>query len=783
MTGTVVDSLTRAPLPLATVRLDGTDRGTIAGKDGRFNIRLQPGDHRLVVSYVGYQRRGVDLTVSVRRIDLAIALAPSIAQTGPIVVTPEDPARRLLRFAIARKQLQRDSLESYSHTLYTRFVAAADTSTAGRATGRGDTTIVTIFESYSRGYFRKPDEYFNEIFQRRQTANVPPQGNFVVFGTNLSAYDDFVRILGEDIYTPFHPDALDFYNVEIAYVTRDADSTPIAHLLVTPTSGDRRAFSGSIDLNARTFAPLKVDLEPNRAVQLPFDASLHYKQTFDVVDDRFVVPTGMHIAASVSAEILWLFSPRLDINIETVAYDYRTNVPLDDDLFAQRRVEASETAESIDSTFWESSEVLPLSTAERDAYEEIRVHLEAPDSLSSDGGGLFGRVLGEIPRVVGRLNRRPFTGVEDVFRYNRIHGAYTGIGLCDEVIDGVLATVKGGYGFADERWYGEIAGKVWLDRTEHFAIDASAYRRLARRDNPWIVTAQGITPLALVFGSDYGDYYYSNGFEGGIEASSGQLRFLRRDQYIRPNRFRVFFRAEDHESARNRTEFSLLGRDDTFRPNPPAMDGTMRSIGGEINLAFAPGRRFGRIGLQLTAEVSDPDLLPTAFTFEQYTGTFFLTTRTLPLWQLDVRFSGGYSRGQVPPQRFFSLESAVSSIAGEAAFRGMSVKEFYGDRFASVSLEHNFGEIIPGILRIPNIASFGIEFLLLGRAGWTSFSPETRMFTNTTLPSTDATSDRYYYEAGIGINRLLFFFRVDLSARFSQVESPTLRFTFTGATN
>ncbi len=115
-------------------------------------------------------------------------------------------------------------------------------------------------------------------------------------------------------------------------------------------------------------------------------------------------------------------------------------------------------------------------------------------------------------------------------------------------------------------------------------------------------------------------------------------------------------------------------------------------------------------------------------------------------------------------------------------FRGMGVKEFYGDRYAAISLEHNFGEVIPGVLRIPNIASFGIEFILLGRAGWSAFSEQTRLYTSTTLPSTNITGDRYYYEAGLGLNRVLLFFRVDLSARLSQVEKPKFFFTVSGAT-
>ena len=90
--------------------------------------------------------------------------------------------------------------------------------------------------------------------------------------------------------------------------------------------------------------------------------------------------------------------------------------------------------------------------------------------------------------------------------------------------------------------------------------------------------------------------------------------------------------------------------------------------------------------------------------------------------------------------------------------------------------------MIPGILRIPDIASFGIEFILFGGVGWTSFSEETMKYTRTMLPTTDITTDKAYYEIGVGINRVLLFFRVDVNARLSQRTIPEFRVTLSGAT-
>ena len=90
--------------------------------------------------------------------------------------------------------------------------------------------------------------------------------------------------------------------------------------------------------------------------------------------------------------------------------------------------------------------------------------------------------------------------------------------------------------------------------------------------------------------------------------------------------------------------------------------------------------------------------------------------------------------------------------------------------------------MIPGLLRIPNNAAFGIEFITFGSVGWSQFSPRTLEYTGTDLPSTDTTRERTYYELGLGINRVLLFLRFDVNVRFSQRDNPDWRITVSSAT-
>lgn len=55
VTGRITDNTTSSPLPGTTILVSGTDYGTVADKNGRFSLKLPPGQHPLRASFVGYE--------------------------------------------------------------------------------------------------------------------------------------------------------------------------------------------------------------------------------------------------------------------------------------------------------------------------------------------------------------------------------------------------------------------------------------------------------------------------------------------------------------------------------------------------------------------------------------------------------------------------------------------------------------------------------------------------------------------------------------------------------
>ena len=167
--GVVRDASSGDTLAAAIVRVLGTSYGTITNERGTYSLKVDLGNHVLRFSSLGYRPDTVGVTLDADR-EMHISLERSPIVLPEVVVSSEDPAVAIIRKAIANKRRWRDRLSSYTLNAFTRQTLYRDTS------------IASITESYTRGYWQRGDTLREVVVQRRQTENIPEGQNFASVG-------------------------------------------------------------------------------------------------------------------------------------------------------------------------------------------------------------------------------------------------------------------------------------------------------------------------------------------------------------------------------------------------------------------------------------------------------------------------------------------------------------------------------------------------------------------------------------------------------------------------
>lgn len=739
LSGTVRDAVTNSPLPAANIRVLGTTKGTVANSMGVYRLVLERDRFTVAYSYIGYRSDTLHVTLEESK-EYSPRLQPSAIQMSEVLVTNEDPAIAIMREVIDRKKEWIANLKSYQFDAFTRLVM------------RSDTTIAAITESYSTGYWRQGDTLREVIRQKRQTENLRRGVRVAVGGFIVNFYDDDINFTGFHFVGPTSPEAFDYYDFKLLR-TRQRDETPVYTIGVMPKSRMTPLFRGKLDVIGDTYSLVAVDMSPNEAFTIPFASrfDLRYTQQFGFYENRYWMPMDIGLSGDIEVNLAGFSFPRIVVEQSSLIYDFKINRELPDSVFKQaRRIELANAAK-FDSVFWAQHDVLPLTQEEHKAFKVLD-STQTLDKQFKPSGPLSG--------LTSLINTLGYGRI----RYNRAEGLYLGLkGSRDSVIEGFSLLGSAGYGFSDRRGKYALGIARYFDSGRRYGFELEGYRGFSNIPDEEYYVPTVIALAAVTNKSDYRDYFYSNGWRGTFQA-----------QPLRRLSLHLEYRNEDQRSAANTADFSIFDRSKPFRSNPLIVDGTMRNVG--VRLRYGDEEvPFGLVtqnSAELEVEHSNRGILASSFDFtrmifrgEARIATF--SSRLLFPPTLNIKLTAGTSTGSLPPQRVFSLESRYDALGPFGVLRTGDVKEFAGDRFVSVSIEHNFRSMPFLLLDIPYLYRNSIELILHGAVAQT--------WSSSSLPF-GRTTDGWYSEAGIGLNRLMSLFRLDVSYRFMQPRGFFLTF-------
>ena len=739
LSGSVRAARTGEPIPNAIVRVEGASRGTICNSEGNYHLRLPEGQYTLVASCLAYGADTVVLTLAANAA-LDFVLTPSEIDLPEIIVTGEDPAYAIIRQAIANKRNWINRLKSYQMEAFTRQVL------------RKDTTIASVTEAITKGYWRQGDTLREVTRQRRQTENIDQGMNFASVGRILNFYDENVRFLGYSFPGPIADDAFDHYRYKLLRTLTSQDNE-VCEIEMKPRSNVIPQFSGMMSIAGGTFALVAVDVEPNQTFLLPFvkEKRIRYRQQFAQFERTYWLPADIRIEGRFTIGVPLFSVPTIGFSQTSVITDYEINVPIPDSIFQKPRLVVDSSAAKYDSTLWSGSAVLPLTAEERSAYatldssKTLEVQFRPGGILMTLGGGDSG-AASTIIDVVD-------------LSFNRVEGAHLGIRYSTDDLTSWLG-VRGGvaYGLSDKQT--KFSGGLTVFPT----VDKKLQMGVAYEQNLTVIPEGGFygtvfnSLTSLLVRNDYSDYYKKRGWKVFASYSPGRIV-----------RTKVSFLLERHSSVEKSTDFGILRSAGTYRNNPRIDVGDFRTVLLEVGLGreAVPLDLVSRNTLDLSVEHS----IGGRFDFVRYhaSGTALIPTmgrRFLAPAVLRLRLSAGASGGSLPRQRMFSIESASSGLGPFGVMRGMRVKEFLGLQYVALNVEHNFRSLPFLWLDIPFLYRNNIEFIIHGGAA-TSATEEFCRITCSGLPDTNG----WYSEIGFGISRIFELVRCDFTWRLSSPRS------------
>lgn len=740
VSGSVRSMESSEPISHVTVRVLGTGRSTLTNADGEYRLVLEPGLWRLKFTHVAHYTVESDVNLGSRDSTLDVIMKSSVIELPGIDVYSRayDPAQKIILEAIRRKQDILERIHDYRYDAYIKFVL--------RDLARSPDSAESIFlltETQTTAYWEQPDKYKEVITARKQSSNIDPENNLVTVGEILNFNKNRIEIDKYSVVSPTAEDALDFYNyylLDTVYL----DSQPVYRLEIEPKSEADPLFVGTIDVADSTYDVVRVDVGLNEAARFEFVSDTRYSQRFALFENEYWMPIEIQFSAEIHFGVKLPVIPK-DLSFTHTAslYDYAFDEGHPSGTFDEYLIVVEEEADEIDSAAWAARQTIPLTDDEEAAYVRI-------DSVEQTPKPIGTRLLQGLGIATALL----VFGDEDIVHYNRVEGAYLGLGIKPHFLNHDLRLdLRTGYGFKREKAQHHYG--AWYRLSDRHKLWVGAYWKDEVQKRSTVVADDDHNPTfgAYFFRLDPFDYYREKGFS-----------LLTNLKLLNQTRLRLEYRDFEQHSLPRVTDHAVFPSDSYGgRENPAIADGHLRSVYGALTYDSRPLiRRKGldvRIGASemtmavLFAETASPDLIDNDFDFTRYGLWAMRRQRTLGLGVTTISGMVGASTGDLPPQRYFSVDHGESIYNAFHQPRGVGTlvrKNFYGDRAALVAVVHDFDQQLWRKSRIPVIEDIPLTLSIHGAAFWSEFRNGSPTLDAQYLP----TAPTAYTEVGLGLGNL-----------------------------
>lgn len=445
--GRIVDQQTGETLPFSNAFIKGTLTGVVSDFDGVFQITIPASTDSLSFNVMGYHDQSIALSAFSADTNL-VEMRPQTFAINEIKVTPDDAPRRLMKDVIKHKpnndpaKHRRSQFEKYVRWEY-------DVNNIGEKSRlfKGTDDLMK-FDSDSNRYL---PVYFSETLSFNETQKKPRRmrstiiaddvkgidvfkqyeiGGFsTALDQEISFYDNVVKLLGVGFVSPIADNALQYYKyyiVDSCY--SKVDSAMIYTVKFRPKNEGDKTFIGTLDVDTRRFAVMRVDAEMPKYTNINFVKKFNINSTYQFINDT--IPFYGTNEMEVRVDYMPVNSSKKRLEIKCRMYNsqdkVQVNMPGELELSAkalQYETIRQKGYRDRDSLFWAERRHDELSERDLEATSSI-------DSLNNVGNvkkfNLFAKMGLTGFLDCGKIELGPYT---EVFNSNKVEGIHLGMGV------------------------------------------------------------------------------------------------------------------------------------------------------------------------------------------------------------------------------------------------------------------------------------------------------------------------------------------------------------------
>lgn len=780
--GVVQENETGEPIPFVSVSFVNSNIGTITDFNGEFFLETKRATDSIIFSSMGYKRIVKPVTRNVYQ-EISIILEPDNYNIEEVIITPgENPAHPILKNIIANKEKHHpQNIEAYHCEIYNKvqvdinnvddefrkrkvfnqFQFVFENVDTSSLTGKPYLPIL-LTETLSDYYYSVKPSKEHEVIKANKISGTENESLSEFTGRmyqKLELYDNFITIFEPGFVSPIADFGLMYYKyflIDSLFV----NDNWCYKISFKPKRKQERTFSGYFIVADTCFAIVETQLRISEDANINFIndymATLHYE---DVEDSTWFLTEEKHIVDfNLTDKALGFFGRK------TTSYK---NISLNDDfpnniINAKTNTSLAIKASEKDDEFWELHRHDKLTEKEENIYEMVDSIRNVPLFRTVEDV-MF--LLTNYYYIIGPFEYGPYY---KTYSSNYVEGHRIRIGgrTSNAFSTKVMFNGHVAYGFKDEKFkYGIGALYIFSKNPRISAGFQYLYDRkqLGQSDN--------------AFSED-----------------NFMTTLLRRS----PNK--TLTMVEEYTAHLEREWYQGLSNTITFKHSTiyPVEAIPFEYMNGEVDPVSVPSitsseislktrfakdekflyGEFTRVSLGTTSPVFEfnvsvglKDFLEGDYDYVKLNANISDKLEINPIGHLRYSLDAGKIYGKLPFPLLELHQGNETYAHDHLSFNMMNYYEFVSDEYISLWTEHHFQGFF--LNRIPLLRKLEWREVVSAKGVIGNLSDKHRA--ELSFPEGLTNLTKPYYEAGLGIENIFKFFRVDAYWRLSYLNHEDIQ--------